>query len=493
MTRRLTLLCIALLLAALPLGLSHAQGGPTTYTTPDGAFSITYPATYTIFETDGALVLSSLPNDTARGQVVAGELELFVITPALIQSEWGLDTSTSSQTVIDKAIEVFGFGSGVTFGESFITYYGNNAALVYPIADAVSNGAIYGLEMGFGNTAIVIAYAPPADFAGFEATLSAILSSVRLGSGIPTAALVQINGATMASLSRQLTRSTTGAATALTWDPSYYILNYGEAGGTLNSLGVSTGELLLTLNTDGPATAAAVSADSNWIAGAGADGIVQVYDSSLGSVPHTLDHVGPIVGLYFSPNLQYLMLGDAGGAAVWLYDLTAQTEEIIGMNFNGLQAMVVSDANVQAALGTADGVVLWDLDSGDDFTVEFGAVVQVAFSPDGKTLGAITAAGQIYLLDPSDGSEIAKLDPTDTQFYTAVTFSPDSSLVVIGMQDGSFMLIDLVNDNPAKVVVGDGLPVNAVSFTNDQRLLAVAHGDTTSADAGEVRIYGVIP
>ncbi len=70
------------------------------------------------------------------------------------------------------------------------------------------------------------------------------------------------------------------------------------------------------------------------------------------------------------------------------------------------------------------------------------AVKSVAFSPDGKRLGAGTAGGEVLLLDPATG-ELLKTLRGHTYNVEAVAFSADGKTLASGSDDGTIILWDM--------------------------------------------------
>jgi len=119
-----------------------------------------------------------------------------------------------------------------------------------------------------------------------------------------------------------------------------------------------------------------------------------------------------------------------------------------------------------------------------------GWIASVAFSPDGKLVGAACSDGTARLLDASTGMERLALKGHD-DYVVAVAFSPDGRVLATGSFDRTARLWDLRAPGAPVVLKGHRGAVTSVAFNSGGDLLATGSIDGTvklwSARTGKLR------
>lgn len=124
----------------------------------------------------------------------------------------------------------------------------------------------------------------------------------------------------------------------------------------------------------------------------------------------------------------------------------------------------------------ASGEAIWDLESLQEIhALERGSHFpgHVAFSPDGSVLALGLFEQQITLWDVTSGQPVYTFDRQEENRTKRMDFSPDGALLAVGVIDGTVRLLDVASGNMAKVLKYSGeTDIHDLAFSPDGDYLA---------------------
>jgi WD40 repeat protein len=200
------------------------------------------------------------------------------------------------------------------------------------------------------------------------------------------------------------------------------------------------------------------------------------------------DHKPPVVtAVRLHQGGQWLATaGDDHLVRVWnladgklVHKLNAHTDWVRAIDYS-------PDGRVLASAGNDRQIIFWDTATGarrEIFALHDAAIAAIRFSHDGKLLAAVGFEESVRLYDVATKQVIAR-PPAPCQDIRAVTFSPDDQLLAIGGRCGSIRLLsvprgELVRDFPAH-----RQRIRALAFSSDGAFVA---------SSGEDRLIHVAP
>ena len=188
---------------------------------------------------------------------------------------------------------------------------------------------------------------------------------------------------------------------------------------------------VLTGHTGGVA-ALAVAPDGTWLASAGHDGTVRIWDPHTGQARHTLTGHTGAVRRWRSPRTAPGWPPPAATTAtVRIWDPhTGQTRHTLTGHTGAVEAVAVAPDGTWLASASGDGTVrIWDPPTGQvrhTLTGHTGAVAAVAVAPDGTWLATAGDDGTVRIWDPPTGQPRHTLTG-HTGAVSGVAVAPDGT------------------------------------------------------------------
>lgn len=225
--------------------------------------------------------------------------------------------------------------------------------------------------------------------------------------------------------------------------------------------------------------ALAASQDGRFVASAGMDQSINIWDAKTGLLLHSLSgHDGSIESVAFSPDSKSLVSGSYD-KTVKLWDL--QSGKLVRSTPVEMKVHSVafsSDGKLVAAGGSSGIINVWSVDDGalkHSLTARH-LVWSLAFSVDCKFLAASGGKGDaILLFDLSDDQNQRTLEG-HTKDILSLAFSPDGKYLASGSQDRTIKIWDVTTDTLVRSLDNQVYEVRALQFSPGSKTLASGTG-----------------
>jgi WD40 repeat protein len=198
--------------------------------------------------------------------------------------------------------------------------------------------------------------------------------------------------------------------------------------------------------------AAVFSPDGKTLATSSYDKLIKIWDVATGREIRTLkDHIDAIYALAFTPNGKRLISASADRSVkVWdpasgerLYTMSESTDALNTLAIDPTGMFVAAgglDKTIRIwSLGESGGTLVHSLIAHED------AILQLAWSPDGKTLLSTAADRSLKAFHAADLVDLKEF-PRQPDWVLALQFSPDGKHFATGRYDGSFEILPAPSD-----------------------------------------------
>jgi len=231
-------------------------------------------------------------------------------------------------------------------------------------------------------------------------------------------------------------------------------------------------------------TCVAFSPDGKRALSAGSDNSVRLWDVAGGKQIHRLDgHAGMVWSVAFSPDgKQAVSAAYDNTVRVWDLDRGEQRQIFRGHGNNPVRRAVFAPDGKQVFSAGWDRMVRqWDVENALEVRHYEGNKTNLywmALSPDGKRVLSTGGDRDIHCWDTADGKELEPYKGNTGDVY-AIEFSRDGQFVAASGGDQVVRIWRASEPAvPLHNLSGHSGPVDALSFTPDNRLLSSSHDGT---------------
>jgi WD40 repeat protein/serine/threonine protein kinase len=222
--------------------------------------------------------------------------------------------------------------------------------------------------------------------------------------------------------------------------------------------------------------ALAVSGDGRTVASAEGEGTIRLWDTATGQTRAVLaGHAHSVDLLAVSPDDRTLASARRGDRTIQFWDLTTGKERTrLTFGFN-LEAFGFTPDGKQLVVGCAEGVRFWDvatLKPAPGFLKQPTNVMDLAITPDGRTLATGNGDGTVRLWDLPSGSERQVLRGHDGTVRCLALTQDGRALASGGWRDSKVNLWDVATGKLRTTLRGHRGAVWSVAFAPNGRTLA---------------------
>nr|WP_298680611.1 caspase family protein [uncultured Treponema sp.] len=255
-----------------------------------------------------------------------------------------------------------------------------------------------------------------------------------------------------------------------------YIVS-GSEDKTIKLWEAATGECIKTLSEHtSPVYAVAYSLDGKTVASGSLDITIKIWKVATGECIKTLETGAVVRSVSYSPDGAYLA-SSFWNNEIKLWDIaTEECVKTFGGHTKSVSSVAYSLDGKYLATGSADGVKLWNVTTGEHVK-KLNGQGNVVYSPDGKYIASRTSK-VVNLSEVATGECIKRFEGHTDTIYS-VAYSPDGKYIASGSEDKTIKLWEVATGECVKTFEGHTDTVYSVAYSPDGKYVASGSKDET--------------
>ena len=232
----------------------------------------------------------------------------------------------------------------------------------------------------------------------------------------------------------------------------------------------------------------ALAPDGRTVATGGNDGVIHLFDTVTRAHRALRGHTDQVFGVDYSADGRWLASAGLDRTVRIWNTTTGEATHVLGGMAEATHTVAFSPDSRLVAVGTYDGELrLWRMSDARELHAWKGhdaAVRGLSFSPDGTEFASGDAAGTVRFWNTETATVVGELRGSEGTL-NGVAFSPDGKTLAIGGSDGALRLFDVQERREAAVLRGHRGGIHRTHFSPDGKSLASAGND------GRVQLWDV--